>query len=64
MREALRTATEEIRLFRQLFEYTRPYQSRLLLSWLATSGYAAAGSLILLQVKPMFDKALTLNVDV
>jgi subfamily B ATP-binding cassette protein MsbA len=54
----------EFRLFRRLFEYTSPYRGRLLLSWLATAGYAAAGSLILLQVKPVFDKALALGVDV
>ena len=53
-----------MRLFRRLFEYTRPYRGRLLLSWLATAGYAAAGSLILLQVKPVFDRALALGVDV
>lgn len=59
--ESLRT---ELQLFRRLFEYTRPYRGRLLLSWLATGGYAAAGSLILLQVKPVFDKALALGVNV
>ena len=57
-------AREEILLFRRLFEYTLPYRGRLVLSWLATAGYAVAGSLILLQVKPVFDKALALGVDV
>jgi subfamily B ATP-binding cassette protein MsbA len=51
-------------LFRRLFAYTRPYRGRLFLSWLATAGYAAAGALILLQVKPVLDKALALGVDV
>jgi ATP-binding cassette, subfamily B, bacterial MsbA len=54
----------EAQLFRRLFEYTRPYRGRLVFSWLATAGYAAAGSLILLQVKPVFDKALALGVNV
>jgi len=68
LRDRSRTAAAslraELQLFRRLFEYTRPYRGRLLLSWLATAGYAAAGSLILLQVKPVFDKALALGVDV
>ena len=63
-RSAARSLRAEIQLFRRLFEYTRPYRGRLLLSWLATAGYAVAGSLILLQVKPVFDKALALGVDV
>ncbi len=54
----------ELALFRRLFSYTRPYRGKLLLSWLATAGYAAAGSLIVLQVKPVFDKALALGVNV
>ncbi len=68
LRDRSRSAAEslraELQLFRRLFEYTRPYRGRLLLSWLATAGYAAAGSLILLQVKPVFDKALALGVNV
>ena len=68
LRDRSRTAAQslrvELQLFRRLFEYTRPYRGRLLLSWLATAGYAVAGSLILLQVKPVFDKALALGVDV
>jgi subfamily B ATP-binding cassette protein MsbA len=54
----------ELALFQRLFAYTRPYRGRLLLSWLATAGYAAAGSLIVLQVKPVFDKALARGVSV
>ncbi len=54
----------ELQLFRRLFEYTRPYRGRLMSSWLATAGYAAAGSLILLQVKPVCDEALALGVNV
>jgi subfamily B ATP-binding cassette protein MsbA len=54
----------ELALFGRLFAYTRPYRGKLFLSWLATAGYAAAGSLIVWQVKPVFDKALALGVNV
>jgi ATP-binding cassette, subfamily B, bacterial MsbA len=54
----------EARLFRRLFAYTRPYRGRLTASWIATAGYAAAGALLVAQVKPIFDKALILGVDV
>ena len=57
-------ARAEVRLFRRLFAYTRPYRGRLFLSWLATAGYAAAGAAIVYQVKPIFDKALILGLDV
>jgi subfamily B ATP-binding cassette protein MsbA len=63
-RSAVQTVWAELALFRRLFDYTRPYRGHLLLSWLATAGYAAAGSLIVLQVKPVFDRALALGVDV
>jgi subfamily B ATP-binding cassette protein MsbA len=49
---------QEVALFRRLFEFTRPYRGRLLLSWLATGGYAAAGALLVSQVKPIFDEVL------
>ncbi len=55
---------QEVALLRRLFAYTRPYRGRLILSWVATGGYAACGSLILLQVKPTFDLALIQGVDV
>jgi subfamily B ATP-binding cassette protein MsbA len=68
LRDRLRGASdsvrEEVRLFRRLFAYTRPYRGRLFLSWLATAAYAAAGALIVYQVKPIFDKALIRGVDV
>ena len=35
-----------------------------LLSWLATAGYAAAGALLVLQVKPIFDEVLIQGVNV
>jgi subfamily B ATP-binding cassette protein MsbA len=63
-RSAAQSLRLEVSLFRRLFAYTRPYRGRLLLSWLATGGYAAAGALILLQVKPVLDRALALGVDV
>jgi subfamily B ATP-binding cassette protein MsbA len=63
-RLAAASMSVEIGLFRRLFAYTRPYRGKLFLSWLATAGYAAAGSLIVLQVKPVFDKALALGVSV
>jgi subfamily B ATP-binding cassette protein MsbA len=54
----------EARLFRRLFAYTRPYRGRLFGSWVATAGYAAAGALLVAQVKPIFDEALWQGVNV
>jgi len=53
-----------MRYFLRLFTYTKPYRGRLMLSWLATAGYAAAGALLVSQVKPIFDKVLIQAVDV
>jgi subfamily B ATP-binding cassette protein MsbA len=61
---AVSAARVEIRYFLRLFTYTKPYRGRLLLSWLATAGYAAAGALLVSQVKPIFDKVLIQAVDV
>ena len=58
------SARTEVRLFRRLFAYTRPYRGRLALSWLATAGYAASGALLVSQVKPIFDEALFRGVNV
>jgi subfamily B ATP-binding cassette protein MsbA len=58
------SAREEVRLFRRLFAYTRPYRGRLFLSWLATAGYAAAGALLVSQMKPIFDEALIAGENV
>ena len=55
---------EQTRQFLRLFAYARPYRGRLLLSWLATLGYAASGALLVSTVKPIFDKVLILGVDV
>jgi subfamily B ATP-binding cassette protein MsbA len=64
----LRAAGENLRgelgLFRRLFAYTRPYRGRLLLSWVATAGYAASGALLVSQMKPIFDKALFAGEEV
>jgi len=57
-RSVAASAREELLLFQRLFAYTRPYRGRLFLSWLATAGYAAAGALLVAQMKPIFDKAL------
>jgi subfamily B ATP-binding cassette protein MsbA len=51
------------RELRRLFTYTRPYRGLLILSWLATAGYAAAGALLAYIVKPIFDQVLILGVS-
>jgi subfamily B ATP-binding cassette protein MsbA len=60
----VREGLGQTRDFRRLFSYTRPYRGRLLLSWFATAGYAAAGALIVSTVKPIFDEVLIKNVRV
>jgi subfamily B ATP-binding cassette protein MsbA len=66
--EGLRSVLEGLRreaaLFRRLFGYTKPYRVRLFLSWVATGGYAAAGALLVYLVKPIFDEALIIGVNV
>ena len=64
VRAAVTSARDEVRHFLRLFVYTRPYRVRLYLSWLATTGYAAASALLVSQVKPIFDKVLIQGVDV
>jgi ATP-binding cassette, subfamily B, bacterial MsbA len=61
MAQALR---EEAGQFRRLLGYTRPYRGLLLLSWIATAGYAAAGALLVSQVKPIFDEVLIQTANV
>jgi len=51
------------RRFRRLFAYTRPYRGRLLISWVATAGYAGAGALLAYMVKPIFDEVLIQSVN-
>jgi subfamily B ATP-binding cassette protein MsbA len=64
VRSGLAAVRLETALFRRLFTYTRPYRGRLLLSWVATAGYAVSGALLAYLVKPIFDKALFQGVDV
>jgi subfamily B ATP-binding cassette protein MsbA len=52
------------REIRRLFSYTRPYRGRLLVSWIATAGYAAAGALLAYMVKPIFDDVLIQSINV
>ena len=66
--QTLRSARESVRLeavlFRRLFSYTRPYRGRLVVSWVATAGYAAAGAGLVYLIKPIFDEALIAGVNV
>jgi len=48
----------------RLFAYTRPYRGLLLVSWVATAGYAAAGAGLAHMVEPIFDRVLIENVQV
>ena len=64
MRSVADAVRSETALFRRLFTYTRPYRGRLILSWVATGGYAAAGAGLVYLIKPIFDKALIAGVDV
>ncbi len=63
-RSAARSVREEIQLFWRLFSFTRPYRGRLVVSWLATAGYAGSNMLIVSLVKPIFDEALIRGVRV
>jgi subfamily B ATP-binding cassette protein MsbA len=51
-------ARADARHFWRLLAFARPYRGVLALSWVATAGYAAAGSLLAYTVKPIFDKVL------
>jgi subfamily B ATP-binding cassette protein MsbA len=64
LRQGLRLVGEEAGRLRRLFSYTRPYRGLLLVSWLATAGYAAAGAGLAHMVEPIFDKVLIAHVDV
>jgi subfamily B ATP-binding cassette protein MsbA len=57
-------ARSEARQFARLLSYTRPYRGRLLLSWVATAGYAASGAMLVSKVKPIFDEVLIQGVNV
>jgi subfamily B ATP-binding cassette protein MsbA len=55
---------DDVRQFRRLFAFTRPYRGLLFASWIATAGYAAASAGLVHMVEPIFDDVLirTLNV--
>jgi len=55
---------EDGRQFRRLFAFTRPYRSLLVIAWLATAGYAAAGAGLAHMVQPIFDDVLIRNLNV
>ncbi len=55
---------EDGRQFRRLFAYTRPYRSLLVIAWLATAGYAAAGAGLAHMVEPIFDDVLIRSLNV
>jgi subfamily B ATP-binding cassette protein MsbA len=59
-----RDTAEQARGFRRIFSFTRPYRGRLVLSWIATAGYAASGALLVSTIKPIFDVVLIQNVRV
>ena len=63
-RQGSRSLREEAGRLRRLFNYTRPYRGLLLVSWLATAGYAASGAGLAHMVEPIFDKVLIRHVDV
>jgi subfamily B ATP-binding cassette protein MsbA len=54
----LQEARTEARLFKRLLGYARPYQALLMISWVATLGYAATSAGLAYMVKPIFDQAL------
>jgi ATP-binding cassette, subfamily B, bacterial MsbA len=54
----------DARQFRRLFAFTRPYRSLLIIAWLATTGYAAAGAGLAHMVQPIFDDVLIRNLNV
>jgi subfamily B ATP-binding cassette protein MsbA len=54
----LSEARSDARLFKRLLAYTRPYRALLVVSWVATLGYAAASALLAYMIKPIFDEVL------
>jgi len=55
---------DDARQFRRLLAFTRPYRSLLVIAWLATAGYAAAGAGLAHMVQPIFDDVLIRNLNV
>jgi len=58
LQEVSSSARVHARDLMRLFGYTRPYRGLLLLSWLATAGYAAASALLVHTIEPIFDDVL------
>jgi subfamily B ATP-binding cassette protein MsbA len=56
--------TDDVRQFQRLFSWTKPYRLLLLVSWIATLGYAASGALLVHMVEPIFDDVLIRTVNV
>jgi subfamily B ATP-binding cassette protein MsbA len=51
-------ARTEARLFWRLLGYARPYRALLIVSWVATLGYASAAAGLAYMVRPIFDDVL------
>jgi subfamily B ATP-binding cassette protein MsbA len=62
--DALSQGRRDLQRLVRLFGYAKPYQALLLMSWVATAGYAAAGAGLAHMVEPIFDKVLIDNVQV
>jgi len=52
----------DVKQFRRLMGFARPYRSLLMLSWAATAGYAIASAGLVHMVQPIFDDVLIRNM--
>ncbi len=64
LRSIASSARAEAAQFLRLFSYTRPYRGRLMLSWMATAGYATSGAILVSKIKPIFDEVLIQGINV
>ena len=64
MSSTIAAARAEFARIARLFSFTRPYRGLLVMSWIATAGYAAAGAALVQMVKPVFDDVLIASVNV
>ncbi len=64
VRTALDEVRSEYRLFARLLSFTRPYRGLLMMSWLSTAAYAAAGAGLVHMVEPIFDDVLIRSLNV
>jgi len=53
----------DLRQFRRLFAFTKPYRALMFLSWVATAGYAATSAGLVHMVQPIFDDVLIRNLN-